>query len=174
MSLDGFVNNREGDTSPLYPDLEKLRETEFLKESIRNTGAVVMGRRSYDMAQGDVTGYEYQVPLFIVTHHPPKEAPKGQNRNLKVHFVTTGVEAAIREAKIAARGKDVQVVGGVDVLRQLLAKGLVDELDVGIVPIFLGGGLRYFDGFDQLNVKLERTRIVESPTRTDLFFRVVK
>ena len=71
MSLDGFVNDRNGDLGRLYPDLEALRRTEILQEAIRTTGAVVMGRHAYDMAKGDFTGYEFQVPIFVLTHHVP-------------------------------------------------------------------------------------------------------
>jgi len=67
MSLDGFMNDRQGSLGRLYPNLEDLRETEMLQESMRSTGAVVMGRHAYDLANGDFTGYEYQVPIFVVT-----------------------------------------------------------------------------------------------------------
>src|SRR5437016_12213842 len=67
MSLDWFMNDRNGDVSRLYQDFEALRRTEMLQEEIRTTGAVVMGRRAYDMAEGDLTDYEYQVPIFVLT-----------------------------------------------------------------------------------------------------------
>ena len=174
MSLDGFVNDRSGDLSPLYPDLAALRRTKMLQDSIRKTGAVVMGRGAYDVANGDFTGYEFQVPLFIVTRHPPKVRPKGENARLKVRFVTEGLDRAMALAKRAAGRNDVTVVGGADILHQVLAKGLADELLVGIVPIFLGGGLRMFDGLDGMGIRLERRRVMESPGRTDVVFRVVK
>ena len=70
MSLDGFIEDQHGDVSLLYPDLEDLRRTEALQESIRTTGAVVMGRRAYAMGDPDsyVGNYEYQVPIFVLTH----------------------------------------------------------------------------------------------------------
>jgi len=71
MSLDGFMSDRNGDVSRLYPDFEALHETEMLHEEIRATGAVVMGRHAYDMAAGDFTDYEYQTPIFVLTHHLP-------------------------------------------------------------------------------------------------------
>src|SRR5574342_140481 len=71
MSLDGFINDRTGSLAPLYPDLARLRETDMLQESMESTGAVLMGRHAYDLADGDFTGYEYQVPIFVLTHHPP-------------------------------------------------------------------------------------------------------
>jgi len=71
LSLDGFMADRHGDLSPIYADLNEFRQSDFLQEQVRTTGAVVMGRRTYDVAQGDLTGYEFQVPIFVVTHHPP-------------------------------------------------------------------------------------------------------
>ena len=87
MSLDGFVNDRKGDVGRLYPDLEALRETESLQEAIRTTGAVVMGRHAYDMANGDFTGYEFQVPIFVLTHRVPAKVAKGENENFKFIFI---------------------------------------------------------------------------------------
>src|SRR5256885_10677108 len=112
MSLDWFMNDRNGDVSRLYPDLEALRRTEMLQEEIRMTGAVVMGRRAYDMAEGDLTDYEYQVPIFVLTHHVPEKMPKGQNDQLTVTFVTDGIERAIEKAKAAAGDKQIMAVGG--------------------------------------------------------------
>jgi dihydrofolate reductase len=174
MSLDGFMNDRHGDVSPLYPDLEALRRTEMLQEEIRTTGAVVMGRRAYNMAEGDLTDYEYQVPIFVLTHHLPAKGAKGENDQLTVTFVTDGIERAIEKAKAAAGDKQVMVVGGANTAQQCLRAGLVDEIHIGIVPVLLGEGLRFFEPLVNEQLKLERTRILESPTRTDLWFRVVK
>src|ERR1051326_3425536 len=138
ISLDGFMNDRNGDVSRLYPDFEALHKTEMLQEEIRTTGAVVMGRRAYDMAQGDLTGYEYQVPIFILTHHVPAKGPKGENGRLTVTFVTDGIESAIAKARAAAGDKQVTVVGGAQTAQQCLRAGLVDEIHIGIVPVFLG------------------------------------
>jgi dihydrofolate reductase len=164
MSLDGFMNDRYGSLSRLYPNLEELRKTEMLQESIRSTGAVVMGRYAYDMAEGDFTGYEYQVPIFVLTHHPPQQITKGQNDRLTITFVTDGLESAIEQAKLAAREEDVTVVGGANTAQQCLNVRLFDELPIGVVPIVLGSGLRFFD-----NVS-----ILDSPSRIDIKYRVVK
>src|SRR2546425_7627580 len=101
LSLDGFVNDRNGSVARLYPDLAALAKTELLREAIANTGAVVMGRRAYEMAHGDFTGYEFQVPIFVLTHHPPREVAKGENARLSFSFVGD-VAAAIQKAKQAA------------------------------------------------------------------------
>ena len=174
ISLDGFMSDRNGDLSLLYPDLEALGQTEMLREEIRATGAVVMGRRAYDMAQGDLTGYEFQTPVFVVTHGVPDQTPKGVNSQLTVTFVAEGVESAIAQAKAAAGDKHVMVVGGAETAQQCLRAGLVDEIHMGIVPVLLGDGLRFFAPHADEQVRLERIRIFDSPGRTDLWFRVAK
>lgn len=174
MSLDGFMNDRNGDISRLYPDLEALGRTEILQEEIRTTGAVVMGRRSYNMAEGDLTGYEYQVPIFVLTHHVPEKAAKGVNDKLTLTFVTDGIESAIAQAQAAAGDKHVMVVGGANTAQQCLRAGLVDEIHIGVVPALFGEGLRFFEPGINDQLKLEKMRVFESPTRTDLWFRVIK
>ena len=174
MSLDGFMSDRDGSLERLYPNLEELRKTEMLQESMKSTGAVVMGRHAYDMAQGDFTGYEYQVPIFVLTHHPPEQITKGQNDRLTITFVTDGLESAMEQAKAAAGKKDVTVIGGANTAQQLMNAGLFDELHIGIVPIVLGEGLRFFDNVSIGDMQLEKLEILESPSRIDIKYRVVK
>jgi dihydrofolate reductase len=95
-------------------------------------------------AIGSNRNYEFQVPIFVLIHHSPSAAPK-QDEQLAFTFVTDGVESAVAQAKAAARDKAVQVVGGVSIGRQLFDAGLVDELHVAIMPVFLGTGLRSFE-----------------------------
>lgn len=172
VSLDGFVNDRNGSVGSLYPDLAALGSTEMLQESIRRTGAVVMGRRSFEMANDDLTGYEYQVPIFVVTHTVPDTVIRGVNDRLFVTFVTDGPARAIERARAAAREKDVTVVGGASTIRQLLELGLVDELHVGFMPILLGDGLRFFEAGSFGPTTLEPLDVIESGSRTDLLYRV--
>jgi dihydrofolate reductase len=173
MSLDGYINDKTGSVKRLYPDLDRLRETEVLQESIETTGAVVMGRHSYDMANGDFTNYEFQVPIFVITHFVPKTAAKGENARLKFHFVTDGVESAIKQAKTAAGDKNVVVIGGADTTRQLLRGKLLDEIQIDIAPVLLGEGLMLF-GYLNTEIKLEKKKVVEYLDRTEIRFRVVK
>lgn len=174
MSLDGFVEDRHGSVAPLYPDLAALGETESLQAAIRDTGAVVMGRRAYEMAHGDYTGYEFQTPIFVVTHHAPERAAKGENERLTFTFVTDGVASAIQRARDAASDKDVTVVGGASTFRQCLAAGLVDELHLDVRSLLLGAGLRLFDGLEAGPIALEQLPVLESPGVTHLRFRVVR
>ena len=99
ISLDGFANDRNGSVQALYPDLADWRESEPGKESIQSTGAVVMGRHAFDMAEDPdwfAGNYEYQVPIFVLTHRPPERMPK-QTDELTFTFVTDGIEGAIRQ-----------------------------------------------------------------------------
>jgi dihydrofolate reductase len=173
MSLDGFMADPSGDISWLYTDLEALRKTEMLQESIRTTGAVVMGRNAYKMGDPDsfLDNYEYQVPIFVLTHNIPDRLPE-QGGNLTFTFVTTGIESAIRQAKEAAGEKNVTVIGGASTFRQCLAAGLVDELQIGITPVLIGDGMLLFEQLGIEPVEMEITRVLESPGRVDITFRI--
>jgi dihydrofolate reductase len=161
--------------SSLYPDFEALRESEILQEAINDTGAVVMGRHAYDMANGDFTDYEFQAPIFVVTHHVRQKAAKGENDRLTFTFVTDGVESAIAQARAAAGEKDVTVIGGASTIQQCLQAGLVDELQIDLMPILLGGGLRLFENLVEAEIELEGTKVVPLPGgRTHMRFRVTK
>ncbi len=176
ISLDGFVQDRNGSVEALYPDLDALRNTEFLRESIRNTGAVVMGRNAFAMAEDPDSlagNYEYQVPIFVLTHSVPKRHPK-ETGSLTITFVTDGIASAIRQAKAAAGQKDVTVIGGASTVQQCINAGLVDELDVIIMPVLLGSGLLLFENIPE-PIRLEKIRVTDLPAGgTHLLFRVVK
>ena len=174
MSLDGFVADADGNADALYPDLAELRDAPYMKALQDETGAALMGRRTFDMA-GDPDSYadtyELQVPIFVVTHTPPPVPPK-RNERLSFTFVPEGVEAAVAQAVAAAGERAVSVIGGADLNRQLLAAGLVDELRVDVVPVLLGDGLRLFEGTGR--VALEKLGVDEVGVRTSLRFRVVR
>lgn len=172
MSLDGFINDRNGGVARLYPDFEAFRNSEQMQEQIRTTGAVVMGRRAYEMAD-DYTDYEFQAPIFVLTHQPPPRVANGENGRLRFTFVTEGIARAVRQAQGAAGDKDVTVIGGAMTVQQCLQAGLADELQIDIRPILLGSGLRLFDHLDAERIVLERTSVTETPTTTNLRFRVV-
>lgn len=177
MSLDGFINDRTGSVEALYPDLADWRETELGKESIRNTGSVVMGRNSFAMSEDPdwfAGNYEYQVPIFVLTHQPPERQPK-EAGDLTFTFVTDGIESAIRQAKVAAGDKEVNIIGATNTAQQCLKAGLADELHVDIMPVLLGGGLRAFEDSSADQIRLERIKVMELPGgRTHLRFDILK
>ena len=150
-----------------------LSGTAYMNDLIEETGAVLMGKRTFEMGDPDsyVGNYEFQVPIFVLTHHPPRVAPK-QDEHLTFTFVTDGVHTAVAQAKSAAGEKVVQVVGGASVAQQLLNADLVDELQVDIMPVFLGTGRRFFDNASLERVRLEKIDTVEIGARTSLRFRV--
>lgn len=175
LSLDGFVQDANGSAAELYPDFAAMVESELMQESMRTTGAVVMGRRSFDMGDPDeyASSYEYQVPLFVVTHHAPSKTPK-RNDKLFFTFVSDGVASAIAQAKAAAGDRDVTIVGGPDVIQQSLKAGLIDELQIALMPVLFGSGLPFFNDPGVAVNKLEKVRVIETGDRTDLIFRVLK
>jgi dihydrofolate reductase len=175
MSLDGFVADPDGTLDLLYPDFADLQGSEFMSAIIEETGAVLMGRKTFEMGDPDsyVGSYEFQVPIFVLTHHPPRTAPK-QDERLTFTFVSGDVAAAVAQAKSAAGEKAVQVVGGANVIRQMLRAGLVDELHIDIMPVLLGAGLRLFDPTDDAPTRLERTTMDAIGQRTSLRFRVIR
>jgi dihydrofolate reductase len=175
ISLDGFVADKEGSLSALYTDFAELKDSEIMRDIIAETGAVLMGRRTFDAAEDPdsyADDYEFQAPIFVLTHHPPAIAPK-ENDRLTITFVTDGVERAVSQAVAAAGERDVTVVGGASVIHQLLMAGLVDELHIDVMPVFIGEGLRLFDLPALTRVRLETIDAREIGARTALRFRVL-
>lgn len=177
MSLDGFINDSNGSAESLSPDFPEMLESPFMKEQIENTGAVIMGKGVYQMADPFTwvtDDYEFQVPIFVLTHTPPAKYPKG-NDKLSLTFVTDGVETAIHLAKKSAGDKDALIIGGADTIQQCLNSGLCDELQIDLMPVLLGEGLRLFENIDTDKIKLERTKVEETtPMRTTIIFNVIK
>jgi dihydrofolate reductase len=174
MSLDGFVSDAHGGLERLYPDLAALAASQVLQEEIRTTGAIVMGRTSFNLGDPDsfADSYEYQVPIFVLTHHPPEKMPK-QNERLTITFVSGEIGPVIARARAAAGDQNVLLIG-VSVNHQCLRAGLCDELHFGIVPALLGSGKRFFDGLDASGLRLEKFRSFEAGDRADLWYRVVR
>ena len=175
VSLDGYFEAADGTFAVLYSDFGELLGSEYMKTSQAETGAVLMGRRTFDMAghpDSYAVDYEYQVPLFVVTHRTAEREP-ARNENLYVRFVTDGLESAVAQATAAAGDRAVTVVGGADLNRQLLAAGLADELRVDVMPVLLGGGRRLFDGLVP-GVRLEKIGVEDVGVRTSLSFRVLR
>ena len=175
MSLDGFVADADGNVDRLYADLADLQGTTYMTATIAETGAVIMGRKTFEMGDPDsfVGHYEFQVPIFVLTHHPPQIPPK-QDDHLTFTFVGDGVASAVAQATAAAGGKAVQVVGGVNVIQQLLHAGLVDELHIDVMPLFLGDGLRLFEHAALDRIGLEMMGVETVGQRTGLRFRIVR
>ncbi len=173
ISLDGFAEDSNGSVGALYPDLEALHHTDLLKDSIRDTGAVVMSWKEYAMGENyDWSDYEYQVPIFVFTDKVPLQHPK-ETGQLKFTFVTEGIRLAIDQARVAAGRKDVTIIGSATTVQEVLNGGLADELQIDVVPIFLHNGFRPFERINE-NIMLKKIKIVEAGERTSLQFLVEK
>ena len=173
QSLDGYVADANGSVERLYSDLADLQGSPYMNALVAQTGAVLMGRRTFEMGDPDsyAGSYEFQVPIFIVTHRSPTIPPR-QSGGLSFTFVTEGLISAVAQAKEAAGKKAVTVVGGANLVRQLLRAGLVDELHVDVMPVLLGDGLRLFDGVDPFDVALGNPTVEQVGARTSLRFPV--
>jgi dihydrofolate reductase len=163
---------------------ETNADSEVVEESLRNTGATVMGRRMFsggegpweddpnaDAWWGDDPPFHH--PVFILTHHARKPVTKEGGTTFT--FVTDGIEAALEQARAAAGDKNVAVGGGANVAQQYLRAGLLDELQIHVVPVLLGDGVRLFENhLGSQQGELECTRVIESPAVTHLRYRVVR
>jgi dihydrofolate reductase len=159
---------------------EENASSRIMAETLANVGAGVMGRNMFgpvsggDWGDGRWKGWwgddpPYHNDVYVLTHHPRE--PVEMEGGTTYHFVTDGIERALERAKESAAGQDVRLWGGADVVNQYLAAGLLDELELHIVPILLGGGARLFEGLGG-DVRLEQVRAVEAPGVTHVKYRV--
>jgi dihydrofolate reductase len=204
ISLDGFVAGpNQSEENPLGEGGMQLHEWVFglaawrkrqgleggevntsntvVEESYENIGATVMGRNMFggrgpwgddpwEGWWGDEPPFHH--PLFVLTHHAREPVTKQGGTTFT--FVTDGVESALDQARAAAGGKDVALGGGANVAQQYLKAGLIDEMQLHIVPVLLGDGSRLFDNLGGAEVPLEVTGVVEAPGVTHVSNRIVK
>jgi dihydrofolate reductase len=158
-------------------------DSEVMAESLARQGAIVMGRRMFSSGSGPWEddpkrdGWwgddpPFRMPVFVLTHHARE--PVAKENGTTYTFVTDGIEAAVEQARAAAGDKDVVVVGGGNVIQQALAAGLIDDFQVHVAPMLLGGGVRLFDDLGPDLPAVELTKVVDSPAATHLSYRVVK
>jgi dihydrofolate reductase len=193
MSLDGFIaglhdgpDNPMGDhgvealhqwiwgdrTDGVPGDGAKGSNREVLAELKNTTGAIVVGRRTYDIVDGWGGTHPFgAIPAFVVTKAAPEHVPQG---GTKFTFVTDGIESAVKQARAAAGDRNVYVVGGANIAQQCLKAGLLDEMRIHIAPLLLGEGIRLFDHLGAESIQLERTGLVDAPGVTHLTFRFVQ
>ena len=154
--------------------------TVVLEEATANVGAEIMGRGKFGGGPGP-WGEEpwlgwwgedppFHMPVFVLTHHEREPLTLSDTT---FTFVTTGIESALEQAREAAAGKDVTIGGGAEAINQYLAAGLVDELELHVVPLLLGGGARLLEGVGP-DRTLEQVRAVEAPGVTHVKYRVAR
>jgi dihydrofolate reductase len=154
--------------------------TPVVEAATSNVGAYVMGRNMFGGGPGPWSKDQpwngwwgddppFHVPVFVLTHHPRE--PLVMNGGTTFVFVMDGIDSALEQAKEAAEDRDVMIAGGASVIQQYLAAGSVDEFDLHIVPLVLGGGERLLENVGDL--KLEQVRAIEAPGVTHIRYRVV-
>lgn len=189
MSLDGFtsgpnvrVGNGMGDNGDRLHDWifdpktnTKTKTSEKILDEFRaSTGAVIIGKRMFDVGfepWGDPPPFD-GMPVFIVTHE--RRAPLPMQGGTTYTFVTDGIEAALERARAAAADKNVGIWGGANIIRQYLKAGLLDEMQIHLIPILLGDGTRLFADLDPKGIELRKISAVETPGATHFRFAVVK
>jgi dihydrofolate reductase len=182
MSLDGFVTEPDpGGEHPLGRDPGRLHDwmfdaktpadAEIVDETFARAGAVVIGKRMFDV------GFEpwgdpppFGMPVFVLTHTPRDPLP--MQGGTTYHFAAGGLDAALAAARAAAGEKDVGIWGGANTVAQYLQAGLLDELNLHVIPLLLGSGVRLFDGLDPTALELTKTRSIDTPRATHLRFSV--
>jgi dihydrofolate reductase len=198
MSLDGFVAGPNdsvekplgeggeglfawyyiGDTEFRFPSgtfvvqISKA-SAEQLQDSIRTAGALVSGRRTFDLTNGWNGRHPIDVPVFVVTHSVPQDWIQEWGAGAPFTFVTDGVESAMEQARRVAGDKNV-IAGSPSIVKQCLKAGLLDEVSVDLVPVLLGDGVRLFEPVGMEPIALERMRVIEAPGVTHISFRVLK
>jgi dihydrofolate reductase len=184
MSLDGFIagpNDNHG--QPLGEGGEQLHDWIWRDSSMINnpdlmqggtagtTGAMLVGRRTYDLVDGWGGSHPIPgVPVFVLTHDMPAEHPEGETPLI---FVTDGIQSAIDQAKAAAGDRNIYIIGGAKVAQQCIRAGLLDEIRLHLVHILLGSGARLFEDLGPEPIELEATSTIDAPGVTHLHFQVV-
>jgi dihydrofolate reductase len=147
------------------------RDAEILDEAFATVGAVVMGRRMFNKGERPCgENPPFHLPVFVLTHEARQAVAKEGGTTFT--FVTDGIESALRQARAAAGDKDVSVAGGAHTIQQYLKADLLDEMQIHLVPVLLGDGIRLFDRLGAEHIEIEGTRVIESPGVTHLRFRV--
>jgi dihydrofolate reductase len=183
VSLDGYVAGpAQSLEDPLGQSGMRLHEWLFagegpeLQAAVRSAGAFIMGRNMFGPGRGPWDhgwhgwwgGNPYHRPVFVLTHHERATLPVKDDAPF--HFVTTGVESALEQARAVAGDRDVMVAGGALTVRQYLAAGLLDELLVTVTPVILGSGERLL--VDVGHPKLDQVETIVSPSVTHIRYRV--
>lgn len=186
MSLDGFIAGPDdGPDAGLGIDGERLHAwlgagggdprsyrpdgpSGDVFDELLATGAVLVGRRTFDIAGHWDGDHHDGVPIFVPTTQPPDDPPTGR---ATITYVTDGIESAVAQAKAAAGDRNV-MMHGADTAQRCLRAGVLDEMEIHLVPVLLGQGRRMFDHLTADHVELELTRVIDAPGVTHLHYRV--
>jgi len=189
MSLDGFIAGPDdGPDNGLGVDGHRLHAwlaegdgidplsyrpddaSAVVFDEMMATGAVLVGRRTFDIAGHWDGDHHDGVPIFVPTHHPPDDPPTGA---ATITYVTDGIASAASQAKAAAGDRNV-MFHGAETAQDALRAGVLDEMELHVMPVLLGRGRRLFDHLGADHIELELTRSIDAPGVTHLHYRVLR
>jgi dihydrofolate reductase len=174
MSLNGCVAGPDGEDAGLHDWYFSPSggAQEIIDELIRTTGAIVMGKRTYEAgaSQRGFADNPYQVDHFVLCHQAPSQAAEG---NTAVTFVTDGIHNAVARAQASAVDRNVVIGGGATIARLCLDAGLIDEIRIALRPLVINGGLQLFHRLEG-RISLEPGEMKATPDVTHLRYHVVK
>ncbi len=144
----------------------------LIDKVFERTGAYIMGKRMFE--EGEVTWAEdlYEADVYVLTHE--KREPWVQKGSTTFYFINNGIENALEKAKQSAKGKDIRIQGGANTIQQFLNAGLVDEFFIHIAPVFLGSGIRLFDGIDNDQYDIQIVDVIPSDLTTHLRYKLMR
>jgi dihydrofolate reductase len=194
ISLDGFfAGNNRGPSNPMggvsdkihkwilnqkafweYLGMDGGKEDNFEGQLIRDvnatTGAFIMGKRMFE--EGEVSWPEdlYKADVYVLTHE--KREPWVQKGTTTFYFINDGIHSALKKARQSAKEKDIRIQGGANTIQQFLNAGLVDEFFIHIAPVFLGSGIRLFEGIDKDKYDIQIDGVIPSDLTTHLRYKL--
>lgn len=174
ISVDGFIagpNDEDGGLHNYYFS-PAAATAEVVEKGVKDTGVIIMGRHAYDIG-AQYNGFAdnpYQVPTFVLSHDEPAERAKGAEE----FIFSDDLQKVVEDAKKAAGDRDVVIGGGAETAQEFLKAGLVDQVQLHVVPVILGEGKRLFEGLGSQNITLENLGTVDAPDAIHLHYRVVK
>lgn len=147
-------------------------DSKLIEEVFERTGAYIMGKRMFE--EGEVHWKEnlYKTDVYVLTHQ--KREPWVQKGTTTFYFINDGIESALEKAKQSANGKDIRIQGGANTIQQFLNAGLIDEFFIHITPVFLGSGIRLFDGIDKDLYNIEIMEVTPSELTTHLRYKLTR
>ncbi|MCA0456186.1 MAG: dihydrofolate reductase family protein [Chloroflexi bacterium] len=154
-------------------DTSDPRNHDVLTQGIGGLGAVITGRHNYEMSikwwGADGPTGDARLPVFVVSHSSPKSVPESG-----VYTFVDGIEASLKQAQAAAGEKDVSIMGGANIAQQFINANLVDEIQLHVIPVLLGSGMRLFDHLTIERTLLEPVKVIDTRAATHLRYRLVK
>lgn len=144
----------------------------YIRETIARTGAYIMGKRMFEEGEASWPNDLYKADVYVLTHEVRE--PWVQEGTTTFYFINNGIESALEKARQSAKGKDIRIQGGANTIQQFLNAGHIDEFFIHIAPVFLGSGIRLFEGIDKEKYNLEIMEVIPSHRTTHLRYQLTR